>query len=60
GVKPDHPISDLSAHVLGRFRKADLEAVAAMVDLAAEATDVLIREGIETAMNRYNRHPERS
>lgn len=60
GVKPDHPVSDLSAHVLGRFRKADLETVAAMVDLAAEAAGVLIREGIETAMNRYNRHPERS
>lgn len=60
GVKPDHPVADLSAHVLGRFRKADLETVAEMIDLAAEAASVMIREGIEAAMNRYNRHPERS
>ncbi|MGH9344153.1 MAG: aminoacyl-tRNA hydrolase [Terriglobia bacterium] len=59
GIQPDHPVHDLSAYVLGRFRKSDLEAVAGMLELAAEAAGVMIREGIETAMNRYNRHPER-
>lgn len=60
GVKPDHPVHDLSAYVLGRFRKADLETVAGMIDLTAEAASCMVREGTETAMNRYNRHPERS
>ncbi|MGH9377731.1 MAG: aminoacyl-tRNA hydrolase [Terriglobia bacterium] len=60
GVKPDHPVEDLSSYVLGRFRKSDLETVAGMVELAAEAANVMVREDIQTAMNRYNRHPERS
>ncbi|HEV2177931.1 MAG TPA: aminoacyl-tRNA hydrolase [Terriglobia bacterium] len=55
GVQPDRPSSDLASHVLGRFRKADLEAVAEMVDLAAEAAGMVVREGVEKAMNRYNR-----
>lgn len=58
GVQPDHPVSDRAAHVLGRFRRGQLEAVADMVDRAAEAVEVIIREGVETAMNRFNRRPE--
>lgn len=57
GVQPDRPGSDLISHVLGRFRKADLETVAEMVDLAAEAATMVVREGVEKAMNRYNRRP---
>lgn len=60
GIKPGHPVEDLSSYVLGRFRKSDLETVAGMVELAAEAAGVMVREDIQTAMNRYNRHPERS
>ncbi|MGH9398346.1 MAG: aminoacyl-tRNA hydrolase, partial [Terriglobia bacterium] len=55
GIKPDHPVADLSAYVLDRFRKADLEAVAEMIDIAADAAGVIVREGIQTAMNRFNR-----
>jgi peptidyl-tRNA hydrolase, PTH1 family len=55
GVKPPHPVEDRAAYVLGRFRKRDLEAVAEMVDRAAEAVGVVLREGVQTAMNRYNR-----
>jgi len=55
GVKPDHPISDRADYVLRRFRNADLEAVAEMVDRAAEAVGVILRENVQTAMNQYNR-----
>lgn len=55
GIKPDHAVSDLSDYVLGRFRKSSLESVAEMVDRAAEAAEVIVREGIQTAMNRFNR-----
>ncbi len=55
GVKPDREVEDRAAYVLGRFRKAELEAVAEMVDRAAEAVIAMLREGIQTAMNRYNR-----
>jgi peptidyl-tRNA hydrolase, PTH1 family len=58
GVQPDHPVSDRAAHVLGRFRRDQLEAVADMVDRAAEAAEVIVEEGVERAMNLFNRRPE--
>ena len=54
GVQPDHPVGDLTAHLLGQFRKADLERVADMIGRAAEAVQVIVQEGLEKAMNRYN------
>jgi peptidyl-tRNA hydrolase, PTH1 family len=58
GVQPEHPVSDRAAHVLSPFRRAQLETVAEMVDRAAEAVEVIVREGVERAMNRFNRRPE--
>lgn len=58
GVQPDHPVSDRAAHVLGRFRRDQLERVAEMVDRAADAVEMIVREGIERAMNQFNRRPE--
>ena len=58
GVQPDHPVPDRAAHVLGRFRRDQLESVADMVDRAADAVEVIVREGVEPAMNRFNRRPE--
>ena len=54
GVQPDHRVDDLSAHLLGRFRKVDLELVADMIDRAAEAVEVIVQESLQQAMNRYN------
>jgi len=58
GIQPDHPVSNLKSHVLGRFSRRQLEAVAEMVDRAAEAVEVIVREGLESAMNQFNRRPE--
>ena len=55
GVGPERPVGDRAAYVLGRFRKAELEAVAEMLDCAADAVEMIVREGVEKAMNRYNR-----
>jgi peptidyl-tRNA hydrolase, PTH1 family len=55
GVQPDHPMQDTASYVLGRFRKADLEAVAEMLDQSSEAIRVILKEGVQKAMNRYNR-----
>ena len=55
GVKPDQPIEDMVSYVLGRFREADLETVAEMLDQACEAVHVILREGSQKAMNRFNR-----
>jgi len=55
GVKPERPVEDLVSYVLGRFRKADLEVVAEMLDRAVEAVRVILSEGPQKAMNRFNR-----
>jgi len=58
GIQPDHPVSNLKSHVLGRFSRGQLEAVAEMVERAADAVEVIVREGVENAMNQFNRRPE--
>jgi peptidyl-tRNA hydrolase, PTH1 family len=55
GVGPADEVEDRVSYVLGRFRKADLEAVADMLDRAVEAVRMALREGPEKAMNRFNR-----
>jgi peptidyl-tRNA hydrolase, PTH1 family len=55
GVGPDEPVEDRVSYVLAPFRKRDLEAVAEMVERAAEAVRVILGEGIQKAMNRFNR-----
>ncbi len=55
GVRPEAPVEDRTSFVLSRFRKADLEQVAEMVDRAAEAVRTVVREGPQKAMARFNR-----
>ena len=55
GVRPEQPIEDMVSHVLGPFREADLETVAEMLEQACEAVHVLLREGLQKAMTRFNR-----
>lgn len=58
GIQPDHPVDDRASYVLGPFRRIQLEAVAEMVDRAAEAAEMIVRDGVERAMNQFNRRPE--
>lgn len=58
GVKPDFPVEDRVSFVLSRFRKADLETVAELLDRSVEAVRVILREGLEQAMNRFNRRAQ--
>jgi len=55
GVSPEQPVEDMVSYVLGRFREADLETVAEMLSQACEAVHVILREGSQKAMNRFNR-----
>jgi PTH1 family peptidyl-tRNA hydrolase len=45
---------DATAWVLGAFEAAERSVVADMVERAAGAVETVIRQGITTAMNRYN------
>ena len=55
GCGPDHPVSDLAAYVLRPMKKAQLEEAAEMIAEAADAVELLLKEGIAAAMNKYNR-----
>ena len=54
GVKPDHPLSDLSNFVLSPIRNRDREQLAAILEKAAEAVIVILSYGVERAMARFN------
>ncbi len=55
GVQPEALVEDRASYVLGRFRKSDLETVTEILDQAAEAVGLILKEGISRAMNRFNR-----
>ena len=55
GVSPEQPIGDMVSYLLGRFRSSDLETVEGMLSQACEAVHVILREGSQQAMNRFNR-----
>jgi PTH1 family peptidyl-tRNA hydrolase len=50
----DAPRDEAIDHVLGRFRPAERAVIEDAVSLAAQAVMVWVRQGVETAMNRYN------
>lgn len=55
GCGPDHPLSSRKEFVLRPMKKAELEVAAEMVGEAGEAVEMLLRKGIEAAMNKFNR-----
>ncbi len=54
GIQPDHPLGDAKRFVLENFGKADLETVEGVLERGAEAVEMVIREGIDTAMASFN------
>jgi len=55
GVQPDRPVEDYVSYLLRPFRPAETKLVADMVDQAGDAIRVIISEGLQKAMNRFNR-----
>lgn len=51
--RPRHG-SDPVEHVLGSFEEAERDEMKMAVEQAAEAVEVLLQDGLEAAMNRYN------
>jgi len=58
GIAPDRKITDGVKFVLTPFRKAQLKVVDEVLDIAAEAVEVILKEGPAAAMNRFNRKNE--
>jgi PTH1 family peptidyl-tRNA hydrolase len=55
GCGPDHPVSDLAEYVLRPMKKGDLETASEMITEAADAVEMIQKQGIAAAMNRFNR-----
>lgn len=55
GCGPDHPLRGRKEYVLRPMKKAELELAAEMIGLAGDAVEASLRDGIEAAMNRFNR-----
>jgi len=55
GCGPDHPVGDLADYVLRPMKKAQLEIAAEMVAVAGDAVELILKEGIAAAMNKFNR-----
>lgn len=55
GCGPDHPVHDLAAYVLRPMKKAELELAAEMLAEAGDAAEMILKDGIAAAMNKYNR-----
>ena len=58
GIAPERKIADGVKFVLTPFRKAELKKVDEILDNAAEAVKVILKEGPAAAMNRFNRKAE--
>jgi peptidyl-tRNA hydrolase, PTH1 family len=58
GVAPDHPVGDGARYVLSQFKKAQLEVVDQVLDQAADAVKMILADGVQAAMNRFNRKEE--
>lgn len=52
GAKPEG--GDLVRHVLGRFSKEEEKIMGQVLDLAVEAVEDIVSNGVESAMNNFN------
>ena len=55
GCGPEHPLSSRREHVLRSMRKAELEIAAEMIGEAGDAVEMILTQGIDAAMTKYNR-----
>ncbi len=58
GIGPDYPVGDGARYVLAPFKKAQLDVVSEVLDQASNAVRVILADGVQAAMNRFNRKPE--
>jgi PTH1 family peptidyl-tRNA hydrolase len=54
GVKPDHPVGNLSSFVLSPIPKRDYDELRRMLERAADAVEVMLSDGVERAMSLFN------
>ena len=55
GVHPGHPLPSGKDYLLSRFNRQQTETLDQFIDLAADATESIIAEGVEKSMAKFNR-----
>jgi PTH1 family peptidyl-tRNA hydrolase len=55
GCGPEHPLSSRREHVLRRIKKSEKVIVSEMIFEAGDAVEMILKQGIDAAMNKYNR-----
>jgi len=55
GVRLDRQVEDYVSYLLSPFRPAEMASVEEMLSQASEAVRVILSEGVQKAMNRFNR-----
>jgi PTH1 family peptidyl-tRNA hydrolase len=55
GIKPDKIWGELRDYVLSRLSRADREIAGEMAGQAADAVELIIAEGVDKAMSKFNR-----
>lgn len=56
GIGPPHAVMDRAQFVLGRWSRPQLELAVETAAVAADAVEMVLREGMAKAMARYNDH----
>lgn len=59
GIDPTPPGWNTINYVLGRFTREQEEQMPQVLDAAVDAVEVVLREGVTAAMNRYNRQEKK-
>ncbi len=54
GIAPEHPVTNASDFVLGKFSKGEAETVEKVLKNAADAIRSVVRDGVNEAMAKYN------
>ena len=58
GIQPDHPVSNAKRFVLDPISRADRAEMEKILERAAAAVGVIVRDGVLKAMSIYNGEPE--
>ena len=60
GVAPEMAVEDPVSYLLRPLRRSDRDGMEEILDRAADATEMILREGVHKAMNRFNRREGRA
>ncbi len=55
GCGPDHPVGSLRDYVLRPMKKAELEDASEMLGHVGDAVEMILTQGLDAAMTKYNR-----